>query len=155
AMTVAADLMHMVGLARRIREQAPGIGRRSASLLQLALVTRRQADECFAAVHHHFDTARGGSGEEIATDRLEGIVATRGEATQLFQRVVTEAESGSPALSSAELELEGAVAGELERISDLAAAVVEQLILNRTGPADHGRERSGRSPDRLPERTRS
>ncbi len=128
-MSVAADLVHMVGFAGRIREQASEIGRPSANLLRLALVTQRQASECFAAVVFHFEDVRDGSREKVATERLEAIVATRREAARLFRRVITEPAPVNPS----QLELEGAVADELERISSLAAEIIEQLLVHRMG----------------------
>ena len=56
-------------------------------------------------------------------------MATRREAARLFRRVITEPAPANPS----QLELEGAVADELERISSLAAEIVEQLLVHRTG----------------------
>jgi hypothetical protein len=96
-MIVTTELAHMVGSARRIRERAPEIDRRSSNLVKLALVTQRQADACFAAVYH-FDNACETSAE-IPTERLDAIVAGRAEATCLFQCVLAEPGNGCLPLS--------------------------------------------------------
>jgi phosphate uptake regulator len=130
-MIVVTELAHMVGSARRIRERAPEVGHRSTNLVKLVLVTQRQADACLAAVYR-FDSGCEGYAE-ISAERLEAIVAGRREATGLFQCVLAEPKYSQLPLSPAQFELEGVVADELERISDCAATVAEQLIFYRTG----------------------
>jgi hypothetical protein len=130
-LSVVRDLGHMADCATRIREGAPDIGRGSASLEQLALLSQRTAAEGFVAVFR-LDFNHPGSRSPMPWERLEAIVAGRSEAAALFKHVVAEPTPRNPPPSPAQLELRGAVADTLVRVASLAADIADQLILDRS-----------------------